>query len=167
MQSFLLFFDGSKSNVASHNVKMVSIYEALMNPTLSDWDCNLTAKENMYVKKHWDHFVHLGLAELAPVPLKSAERYTRAVAESIHECQRRYTRGVKLTNGNYSWNLTDASDDDMDATVSMVHKCAQCGTAEAKSGDYKDCAKCRITFYCSRSCQKAHWKVHKKSCCKD
>ena len=26
------------------------------------------------------------------------------------------------------------------------------------------CARCKQTFYCSRKCQKAHWKTHKPKC---
>jgi hypothetical protein len=30
----------------------------------------------------------------------------------------------------------------------------------------KSCAKCKSsTLYCSRDCQQAHWKIHKKLCC--
>ncbi|KAK6525427.1 hypothetical protein TWF694_005565 [Orbilia ellipsospora] len=39
--------------------------------------------------------------------------------------------------------------------------CATCGN----SGEtIKHCAKCKSEFYCSRDCQKAHWKEHKKVC---
>ena len=40
--------------------------------------------------------------------------------------------------------------------------CANCGTAEVKFS----CARCKVAHYCSRTCQKHHWKGggHKKSC---
>ena len=37
--------------------------------------------------------------------------------------------------------------------------CAQC----PKFGDLR-CAKCKQVHYCSKACQKAHWKTHKKEC---
>ncbi|KAF9561122.1 hypothetical protein EC968_005838 [Mortierella alpina] len=44
-------------------------------------------------------------------------------------------------------------------------KCGQCAKTETASGDkLKRCAKCKSAFYCSRSCQTTHWKVHKKTC---
>ena len=42
----------------------------------------------------------------------------------------------------------------------QIFKCCYCGQSGAKKG----CAKCRIAYYCSRKCQKSHWKSHKKVC---
>lgn len=43
-------------------------------------------------------------------------------------------------------------------------KCANCAKTESDSGiNLKRCAKCQ-TYYCSRECQKADWKEHKKVC---
>ncbi|KAF1356215.1 putative MYND domain protein [Delphinella strobiligena] len=41
-----------------------------------------------------------------------------------------------------------------------MSKCANC----TKTENLKECAKCRSEHYCSRDCQKAHWKAHKKVC---
>ncbi|GFH47386.1 hypothetical protein CTEN210_03861 [Chaetoceros tenuissimus] len=38
--------------------------------------------------------------------------------------------------------------------------CAYCGDARGE----KNCATCGVTSYCSRECQKAHWKAHKVVC---
>src|SRR5690606_22425685 len=44
--------------------------------------------------------------------------------------------------------------------------CGVCGKEGAKSGavKMKACSRCGRGSYCSRECQKADWKVHKKGC---
>ncbi|KAF2820249.1 hypothetical protein CC86DRAFT_374458 [Ophiobolus disseminans] len=44
--------------------------------------------------------------------------------------------------------------------------CAACKktAAAAKVDALKQCAKCHITLYCNRTCQRADWKPHKKIC---
>lgn len=43
--------------------------------------------------------------------------------------------------------------------------CAVCNKAASDlPSPLKRCARCRITAYCSRDCQKADWKAHKKIC---
>ncbi|KAI0485771.1 putative MYND domain protein [Xylaria cf. heliscus] len=39
-----------------------------------------------------------------------------------------------------------------------------CNTCKKASSELKRCAKCTTTLYCSRDCQKADWKTHKKIC---
>ncbi|KAH8175800.1 MYND finger domain-containing protein [Sarocladium implicatum] len=45
----------------------------------------------------------------------------------------------------------------------MATACASCTKSDTEAG-LKRCAKCQTTYYCSRDCQKADWKVHKKIC---
>lgn len=40
-------------------------------------------------------------------------------------------------------------------------RCAECGRSEDAD---LTCSKCKSVVYCSRSCQRAHWKKHKKDC---
>ncbi|KAK1748699.1 hypothetical protein QTG54_000638 [Skeletonema marinoi] len=43
--------------------------------------------------------------------------------------------------------------------------CAACQKREPFDGDeFSSCAGCQVSVYCSRECQKAHWKDHKEFC---
>ena len=39
-------------------------------------------------------------------------------------------------------------------------RCSQCET----EGATKKCSSCKQAFYCSKECQKAHFRMHKKEC---
>lgn len=41
-------------------------------------------------------------------------------------------------------------------------KCAAAGCRVMSK--LKKCSKCTIVYYCSPSCQRTHWKIHKKTC---
>ena len=41
--------------------------------------------------------------------------------------------------------------------------CSYCAK-EIPLDDVKKCAVCRLVFYCSKTCQKSHWKTHKRIC---
>ena len=42
--------------------------------------------------------------------------------------------------------------------------CAHCGKKEEAGEKFKKCGRCENVCYCSRECQEAHWKEHKKAC---
>ena len=46
----------------------------------------------------------------------------------------------------------------------VLNSCAKCGAVETKRGTYKMCSACNSVHYCSKECQKAHWKGHKAVC---
>ncbi|KAH7394349.1 hypothetical protein BKA66DRAFT_557395 [Pyrenochaeta sp. MPI-SDFR-AT-0127] len=49
---------------------------------------------------------------------------------------------------------------DVDQTCAKCKKTA----AESQVSSLKNCARCKVTLYCNRECQKDDWKVHKKIC---
>lgn len=42
--------------------------------------------------------------------------------------------------------------------------CANCGVGDEGINKHKACARCKTVHYCSRECQKQHWKTHKPRC---
>jgi len=49
-----------------------------------------------------------------------------------------------------------------------LNDCANCGAAEGSElgqKTHKPCSRCKVTFYCSRDCQVAHWKAGHKAVC--
>jgi MYND finger len=44
------------------------------------------------------------------------------------------------------------------------HKCAKCGVEAPAGKEVKKYQKCMMATYCSRECQRAHWRKHKKVC---
>ena len=52
----------------------------------------------------------------------------------------------------------------MDSGTTEKRHCDQCNATEDSSKTLKCCAKCKSAYYCNRDCQKAAWKLHKKTC---
>ena len=49
-------------------------------------------------------------------------------------------------------------------TITNKNKCASCGVMKNDEMRFYKCARCKATHYCSKECQKDHWKSHKKEC---
>ena len=43
-----------------------------------------------------------------------------------------------------------------------VVRCFHCNTSMSEKPKY--CSACKFACYCSKECQRAHWKVHKRTC---
>ena len=39
--------------------------------------------------------------------------------------------------------------------------CANCGTKPPAGKKFSVCSACKATLYCTKSCQKEHWRIHK------
>jgi len=46
----------------------------------------------------------------------------------------------------------------------MCRYCNKSGHSQEFQKSLKQCSRCRMTYYCSKECQKADWKVHKGTC---
>ena len=49
-----------------------------------------------------------------------------------------------------------------DAAISNKVMCSSCG--ESNEEKLMQCSQCKTTYYCNRTCQKSHWKEHRKVC---
>ena len=63
-------------------------------------------------------------------------------------------------------NIKNISLDDGEE-VKTILKCSNigCEKLESKTGEFKLCTQCRVAYYCSRKCQKQHWKREHKQFC--
>ncbi|KAG9038160.1 hypothetical protein FRB95_002600 [Tulasnella sp. JGI-2019a] len=43
-------------------------------------------------------------------------------------------------------------------------QCQQCWVSKSEGDRFRKCAKCLTAIYCSKECQRAHWKIHKSQC---
>jgi hypothetical protein len=63
------------------------------------------------------------------------------------------TKGCKMTNEVKLWMF--------DKNCNKIKKCTICGESSKMQ-----CGACKVSWYCSKECQKEDWKVHKKLCSK-
>jgi hypothetical protein len=49
-------------------------------------------------------------------------------------------------------------------SLNELEGCTKCGKYRSEGIQLLKCSGCRITLYCSRECQRAHWKTHKPDC---
>ena len=48
--------------------------------------------------------------------------------------------------------------------VTASRYCAECGKEEGGVSSLKACTSCKLVKYCDATCQRNHWKKHKKQC---
>lgn len=46
----------------------------------------------------------------------------------------------------------------------MASVSSACGFCGAEKKNLSKCSRCKSVFYCSKECQKSHWKAHKPNC---
>jgi hypothetical protein len=54
---------------------------------------------------------------------------------------------------------------EVDNKTKLAKVCAFCNKIETAQDSFKTCSACKISIYCSKDCQKKHWKIeHKNNC---
>jgi hypothetical protein len=90
------------------------------------------------------------------------------VQKEIASCSSQQQNEAPEAGNETSTTAPDASSSSSStATVSPQRQCGNCCFLETEQKALKPCTKCQSILYCSRECQKAGWKVHKKTCAKD
>ena len=46
----------------------------------------------------------------------------------------------------------------------LVRRCGKCGIGDSKARPHLRCSRCSASSYCSKECQRADWKTHRKKC---
>jgi hypothetical protein len=64
----------------------------------------------------------------------------------------KYIKYININNGNIK-----------SVTINR-REAARCAKCDFAGISISKCAKCKKVYYCSFVCQKAHWKLHKKTC---
>lgn len=49
-------------------------------------------------------------------------------------------------------------------TMPIIHKSQHCSNCKQEKSGMRQCSACKNALYCSRTCQKQHWRKHKRQC---
>ncbi|KAL7537257.1 hypothetical protein ACHAXR_007700, partial [Thalassiosira sp. AJA248-18] len=75
-------------------------------------------------------------------------------------CRARRKACVKIQSTWRGWNTRSTVSDNLEGG----DRCEVCGVPESNSKRHRLCDGCKISLFCSRTCQKAGWSEHKKTC---
>ena len=79
-------------------------------------------------------------------------------ADTPEDPMDRYARYVRMVGAEEFQALSTSI-----AALRVIHRvCSGCGDSDRSL--LRACAKCRLTYYCSRQCQRGHWADHATWC---
>jgi len=119
----------------------------------SSWHCN-------YCEGGFEHFNVFGSGLNSEVNGKIPSRVILIPVCSQKEC---YLR-AKQTMHTLLGDAAQASGMPQ-LQPSRTHvQCDNCRRPEETAGSFQKCSRCKVAFYCGRSCQVADWPAHKRAC---
>lgn len=71
----------------------------------SDWKLPLTSKQIKYVENNKQYMMQTAFSELCFPNIQKGEAFLEDVAANIHMAPERYPLGVKVAQGNYTWEI--------------------------------------------------------------
>ena len=86
----------------------------------------------------------------------------RLVAKPEHNGKRARVVSFDARTSRYAVALEDGKELSLKAECVARAGCAAAGCAKEEASSV--CARCQTVRYCSRECQRADWKAHKKTC---
>jgi hypothetical protein len=101
-------------------------------------------------------------AAIGPLPAGTRVLVQRLVAKPEHNGKRARVLLFDKRGGRYTVALDDGKELSIKPECVALAGCAAAGCASEEAGSL--CARCQAVRYCSRECQRLHWKVHKLEC---
>lgn len=169
----LFFYDGTAMNFKSDELELYM--EEMFDAVKKDIVLNGTEANTKNIKKYCEHFLEKMNAELLSVKGENVSFKKMRLAWGKEAQQNRLfwcayvwilenKCGVLSTNmfGYMRMEMTEEAYNEI-AEFKPDVKCANC---DYHYPSMMKCSACKTERYCSSECQKSHWKVHKKVCCK-
>jgi hypothetical protein len=108
-------------------------------------------------------YIHLGNKTMAERSLKEVKRFNSVNVPTDSSIKHINTLELQIQKMRKHKKMKKKE-------VKTRAKCSsyECQNVESHPREFKTCMRCRTTKYCSRKCQKKHWKQgHKKECMSD
>jgi len=147
------------------------LYETLSNCTLSQDDKyveSLILALNLLLEGTSNCKQQLIELEFAKLVMKKIHERTNCSEELLKVAHLTYQKLLLLTSDQQSFVETfrkGFSEESKKQALYQPVKCFNRNCSNLNVASYKRCSRCKLTTYCSRECQIAHWKSeHKKAC---
>jgi hypothetical protein len=179
--NILLTVDPQHATEVAEDVQVVENTDVRRKDTACIYRCRM-AGPLFHLTLHSDHTVATkatGIVDKMTQDVRGVHKYlTAEIQEELEDAMEMEAVQVlmRVNNGNSSVlsrlhqiaRLTvsgpapSTKDGNGDGVVHIM--CAGCGKTSAAEPNMRACTRCLTTNYCSKACQKGHWKQHKKHC---